>query len=688
MKHTIKRLSALFTMMYCACAVFATDYKGACGNNATWEFSSYSGTLKIDGGGEIWDFGTTYSERTPWYDHMASITKVVIGNRITRIGDYTFYGLQKMSSISIPNSVTSIGNGAFYGCKALSYISIPESVVDLGVECFISSGLESITIPNSIKEIKEETFQYCANLRRVSVGDGVELIGESAFEDCTALESVVFGANVKTVGESAFYRCRSLSSVTFNEGLIEIGSSAFNKCGMVSITIPNSVVSLGSTTFLENINLVNVHLGENVASLEHNLFTYCSSLRKINFPKSIKSISAAFTYCHNLSEIICEIPADELFSISSSTFSASVYDRCTLKVPFGAKEKYSTKSGWKEFKKIVEMRNDYQVQFMVDGMLFATDTILEGDTIIYPEVAEKEGCTFYWDSTLGMMPSQNVVIEGSYVPNKYLVTFKVDGGVIASDSLEYGTVIVVPDTPDREGYTFGGWSEVPETVPANDVTCEAGYVINSYTIIYIIDGEEYHRETLPYGSTVVSAEAPVKEGYTFCGWSGMPATMPASDVTVEGTFIRNIYLTIQQAGNGYVRQLVTEGTSYSFQIVSAEGWKVHAVTFNGEDLTGRIATEGYFTTPALFDDAVLNISFEQMMDDSAVNTRANTLKVRGNNGVLCISGVRQGDHIAVYDTRGILVAKQMAHADNVGIVVESGKTYLVAVEGIVVKMHL
>ena len=578
MKLSIKRFSALFAFVCCSFAVLAADYKGACGNNATWEFSS-GGTLYINGGGEIWDFGTSYSERVPWYDYRSSITKVVIGNRITRIGDYTFYGLQKLYDVTIPNSVTSIGDGAFDNCAALSYISIPESVQSLGTGCFVFSGLAEIKIPNSIRQIANDTFKYCENLRSVVIGDGVESIGKSAFSDCTALTSVKFGANVKSVGESAFYRCTSLSSVSLNEGLIEIGGSAFYKCNLRNLVIPNSVVSLGSTTFYENSKLEHVQLGESVSFLDGNLFTYCSKLSEINLPQSIKSISAgAFRYCNSLRRITSTIPADSLFALNSGTFSDEVYTYCTLKVPFGAKDAYSTKGGWKNFKKIVEIRNDYQVRFMVDGVCLATDTITEGDSIVLPEVPAKEGYTFGWGNIPDMMPSGDIVICGSYVPYKYLVIFTVDGEVVASDSLEYGVSIIVPETPEKEGHTFNGWGEVDATVPAHDVAYEGSYSVNSYLLTFAVDGEMVQSDSIAYGTTIVLPEEPIKEGYTFGGWSEVVETMPAEDVTINGTFVINKYNVTFVIDGEVVSSVSME---YGTSIIAPEAPEREGHTFNG-----------------------------------------------------------------------------------------------------------
>ena len=122
----------------------------------------------------------------------------------------------------------------------------------------------------------------------------------------------------------------------------------------------------------------------------------------------------------------------------------------------------------------------------------------------------------------------------------YAITYVVDGEVYATDSIEYGAAITLRDEPVKEGYTFSGWSEVPETMPAADVTVNGTFTVNRYALIYMIDGEVYATDSIEYGATITLRDEPVKEGYTFSGWSEVPETMPAADVTVNGGYVSGI----------------------------------------------------------------------------------------------------------------------------------------------------
>ena len=69
-------------------------------------------------------------------------------------------------------------------------------------------------------------------------------------------------------------------------------------------------------------------------------------------------------------------------------------------------------------------------------------------------------------------------------------------------------------------------------MPAQDVMVKGYFTINSYTITYVLDGEVYTTETLEHGAEIVPPVIPGLEDYTI--WEDVPETMPASDITIYG----------------------------------------------------------------------------------------------------------------------------------------------------------
>ena len=119
---------------------------------------------------------------------------------------------------------------------------------------------------------------------------------------------------------------------------------------------------------------------------------------------------------------------------------------------------------------------------------------------------------------------------------EYTLTYKVDGKNYKSYNMKYGSKITPEAAPEKEGYTFSGWSEIPTTMPAKDVTVNGSFTINKYKLKYMVDGVEYKTQEIEYGTKITPEAAPTKEGYSFSGWSDIPSTMPAKEVTVKGSF--------------------------------------------------------------------------------------------------------------------------------------------------------
>jgi hypothetical protein len=130
----------------------------------------------------------------------------------------------------------------------------------------------------------------------------------------------------------------------------------------------------------------------------------------------------------------------------------------------------------------------------------------------------------------------------------FKLTYLVDGEVYKTYDIEYGTAITPEPAPTKEGYTFSGWSKIPETMPAHDVTVTGTFAVNQYTITYVIDNEVYTTQRVDYGSIIVPPVAPTREGYDFA-WSDYPETMPAYDITIYGTYTTGIEAIIAGEAN-------------------------------------------------------------------------------------------------------------------------------------------
>ena len=200
--------------------------------------------------------------------------------------------------------------------------------------------------------------------------------------------------------------------------------------------------------------------------------------------------------------------------------------------------------------------NKYKVIYKVDGAEYQSVDVEFNAAITAITAPTREGYTFSgWSAFPATMPAENVTVTGSFTVNQYKVTFVAEGTTVKEETLDFGTTITAPEAPAKEGYTFKSWGDVPiTTVPAQDVTYTAQYEINKYKVIYKVDGAEYQSVDVEFNAAITAITAPTREGYTFSGWSAFPATMPAENVTVTGSFTVNQYKVTFVAGEETVKE--------------------------------------------------------------------------------------------------------------------------------------
>ena len=181
-------------------------------------------------------------------------------------------------------------------------------------------------------------------------------------------------------------------------------------------------------------------------------------------------------------------------------------------------------------------RKYYIVRFVVDGTIISEQSLEYEAKIEMPSVPKKEGYTFSGFGDVDeTVPAHDVTYNGSYIANKYKVTFVADGMVVSETEMEYGTPIVAPEAPAKEGHTFVGWGNIDKTVPAHDVVYTAEYKVNIYKLTYILNGNVFAEDSIAYGSIITPREVPDSDKSYFSGWEGLPDIMPAHDVVVYGT---------------------------------------------------------------------------------------------------------------------------------------------------------
>ena len=400
----------LFCGLICAAGCNKDDpLENGTVENLTWSISE-DGTLTISGKGAIKDFSE--EETSPWYEFRNDITKVIIGNDVSHIGNNAFYWHNNLTSVVIGSSVTTIGDCAFQFCSRLTeivnYQKTPQIVEEMrimgehwGVFGRLYKPNCTLWVPAGSVEAYRSADVWSGFHKTGVIGDPNSIpTGIGGKEG--AVKWVLDDDGILTIsgtGNMPFYNiygtrhgqpthpewywiANSILHVVIKEGVNNISYYAFWGCAnIISIIIPASVTNIGSFPECAVINVVAGNLnysssdgilfnkkqtelikyppskqGEayiipnSVSEIFSSAFTGNANLTSITIPNSVTIIGDnAFWNCKGLTEIINhQTTPQKIFSFNSLFFGVDK-EKCALFVPAGSVDSYRAADGWEEF---------------------------------------------------------------------------------------------------------------------------------------------------------------------------------------------------------------------------------------------------------------------------------------------------------------------------------------------------
>ena len=421
---------------------------------------------------------------------------------------------EEVTELEIPQETTVVGNYVFSGCEGITSVEFHKGVESIGVGCFANcKNLETITIKGNGPKIEDVAFYRCSKLKDIYCDTekcpahdnyNPDIFDESTYENATlhvkdyAVESFkadlvwslfkkidvekVTDFKLSYYVDGEIYKTEqhkygdeitpepnpikkgmtfsgwsdipatmpgkdvtatgtfSWSEVTKNGVIYQVYNAedelaavigCDNASSDVMIISPveidgykYSVTDIVDFVFKNNTDITSVVIPESVRKIGDEAFYGCKNLAKIELGKSMNQIeSRAFTGIDKLVDVT--IYAEDVPSTDRTAFENSyIEDYVTLYVPAGSLEKYKAEAPWKNFKEIVA----------IEG----TETELV----------------------------------------KYSLIYQLDGDTYQKYELEEGAEITPLEAPTKEGYTFSGWSEIPETMPANDLVIKGTFTEN------------------------------------------------------------------------------------------------------------------------------------------------------------------------------------------------------------------
>ncbi len=329
---------------------------------------------------------------------------------VTEINNYAFLKCSNLTNVTISNTVTTIGEFAFSDCSQLSSITIGTGVTTIGINAFRNCNSLTYVHIQDLAAWCNISFKWIYLTERIDNSNPL-IFAHHLYLNGKEIKTLTIPNSVTTIKQAVFQGCTGLTSVTIHNGVTSIGRGAFQGCtNLIFANFPSSITTIDDGAFQGCSSLSTVTIPNGVTSIGDGAFHSCSSLTTLTLGANITNIgSLAFKGCSSLKNVYCHATA--VPTTGYYAFNEIDVKNAVLNVPTGTVDAYNNTAQWKLFKAIVE---------------------IDAPT--------------------------------------YSLIYKVDGNEYKTYKLQEGAAITPEPTPTKEGYKFSGWSYIPKTMPAEDVT--------------------------------------------------------------------------------------------------------------------------------------------------------------------------------------------------------------------------
>ena len=493
---------------------------------------SSTNTSSIFIGAIIGDIYNVNGKATNCYYYGGNVSMAIGNNQgsVTRVS--------AAHLVTLANNVTATPTIGTDGMNGFSYDSdnngTPENYYREGAELTLASNL-SATGKHVVYKAGSNTL--AGNTYTVNSTDGdVALTAELAFNTYY----VAFNGNGSTEG--------SMSNQVFTYGTAQnLTANAFKRTGY---TFAGWATSATGDVVYEDQQSVNNLTTINGGTV--NLYAMWTPITYyVTFNGNGKTSGSmnnqSFTY-------------DVAQTLTDNAYSRAVTVTYNYKGATGGNSQASATAtanfnGWAESANGAKVYDNKQSVSNLENTNGATKTLYAKwtDTSVTLPTPTKTGYTFGgWYSNEGLTasvgnagdaytPSADITLYAKWGINQYTMSFDTNGGIPATiDPItqDYGTEIIAPADPTREGYTFVGWDKaIPAKMPAENMTITAQWTPINYAITYELDGGELlsgqsNPATYNIETGTFTLNNPTRTDLNFVGWTGSNGTAPETTITI------------------------------------------------------------------------------------------------------------------------------------------------------------
>lgn len=447
------------------------------------------------------------------------------------------------------------------------------------------------------------------------------------------LKSVTFGDKVTYIAGYMFYSCDITGTLILPDNIKGIGSNAFDGNGNLEKVVANGIETVGFASFEGCSKLTEVNMCC-LKEIGPGAFLDCTSLSHFDIPKGVATIGGqAFAGCVGLVSVTIPNSIIDFGEAGYYSTNHNVFSGCTSlnSITVSASKPFDLQE------------SNFDAQTYINAVLHVPSSSLETykSADVWRNFFNISGDVYVEDNVCSVMiKGCNDDSYGGFVEIGDL-QIKDYEYLISANKGDKVTLKFIPNSNENESYELG-----KVTIDEKDVT-----------------------------SNVVNNELTVE----------VTGNMTI-DIDWDYVEPNPILLTIKQAENGCTKMVVDKWESYNFFIEPSEGWTLHSVALNGEDITNRVGDDGALKLSEISESTTLSITFESN-GSSVKSIDPSRAKVYGVDNSIVISGANDGENIQIYDDAGLLIETVKATSNSMRIPLANG-IYIVKLDGKAVKVAI
>ena len=205
----------------------------------------------------------------------------------------TFEHNTTIESVRMPDTLKELWIHAFRNCINLKNVEFGANTSIIGFRSFENTALETVSLPDSLTEIGSRAFMDCHALNNVIIPDSVTVIRPSAFANCSSLSNIKLSNNIEILSVDVFQDCTSLKKIDVPASVKAIYVGAFEGCtSLESFVVPDTIETVGAELFKGCTSLRSVVLPERITVIPDGFLEGCASITSFKIPDNTTTIGA------------------------------------------------------------------------------------------------------------------------------------------------------------------------------------------------------------------------------------------------------------------------------------------------------------------------------------------------------------------------------------------------------------